>query len=87
MDLQAILLAAVVFKGFHETKEIIEHTRTPEERESSSFALRSTLSGADSHMTMRPFLRPYPVHVGDYLRFVRLSGLGRRFVVSRSGEV
>jgi len=26
----------------------------------------------DSHMTIRPFLRPYPVRVGDYLRFARI---------------
>ena len=31
--------------------------------------------GADSHMTITPFIRPYPVHVGDYFRVARDSGI------------
>jgi hypothetical protein len=31
-----------------------------------------------------PFLRPYPVKVGDYLRIVRIPGVGPYFVTFRS---
>jgi len=59
MDSLFLFVFEVMFERVDDMKEIVEHPMSPAGRESSIFALCSSFSEADSHMTIRRLLRTW----------------------------